>query len=105
METDENYLQDLSQKIIKSTTKPCPKCKTLIQKNEGCKHMTCTRCNHHFCYDCLLPFSIEGTREAPSNHTDYYRCNNYVIKTELDETEVKKELKSKTFFLNNFRAS
>ena len=30
--------------------KSCPKCYYLIQKSEGCNHMTCTRCSHEFCF-------------------------------------------------------
>ncbi|KDQ58690.1 hypothetical protein JAAARDRAFT_34527 [Jaapia argillacea MUCL 33604] len=34
--------------------KYCPGCQTLIEKNLGCNHMTCTSpgCNTHFCYVC-----------------------------------------------------
>nr|GLL18320.1 probable E3 ubiquitin-protein ligase RNF217 isoform X1 [Ipomoea trifida] len=31
----------------------CPQCKMLVEKSEGCIHMTC-RCNHQFCYRYLM---------------------------------------------------
>ncbi|RUS92224.1 hypothetical protein EGW08_000077, partial [Elysia chlorotica] len=33
----------------------CPICRRFIDKNGGCKHMTC-KCGHEFCWDCLSPF-------------------------------------------------
>lgn len=33
---------------LKRTTKPCPKCATLIQKIDGCNQMWCTHCNNAF---------------------------------------------------------
>lgn len=34
-------------------TKPCPKCRSPTEKNEGCNHMTCKSCAHHYCWICL----------------------------------------------------
>jgi hypothetical protein len=41
--------------LIEHTAK-CPKCQTNIEKNEGCKHMTCRKCEHQFCWECLKPW-------------------------------------------------
>lgn len=34
-------------------TKKCPNCRFAIEKNQGCRHMKCQKCNHHFCWDCM----------------------------------------------------
>ena len=33
--------------------KPCPSCKTPIEKNGGCKFMSCMWCNVTFCWKCF----------------------------------------------------
>ena len=30
----------------------CPTCRVYIQRSTGCPHMTCSRCDTEFCYDC-----------------------------------------------------
>ena len=44
--------------------KECPNCKSKIEKNEGCNHMTCSRCDYQFCWICLSKYS--------KNHYKWY---------------------------------
>ncbi|CDW74176.1 ibr domain containing protein [Stylonychia lemnae] len=41
--------------ILKKDAQKCPKCKVLIEKNDGCIHMKCYKCQHHFCWGCGFP--------------------------------------------------
>ncbi|XP_067943753.1 uncharacterized protein [Watersipora subatra] len=36
--------------------KKCPGCGFGIEKNEGCFRMSCTKCNAHFCWNCLTVY-------------------------------------------------
>ncbi|CEP13362.1 hypothetical protein [Parasitella parasitica] len=50
-------------------TKECPKCRSTIEKNGGCNHMTCRKCIYEFCWVCMGPWSEHGT--------SWYTCNRY----------------------------
>ena len=41
---------------VSSGVKPCPNCKTDIEKNGGCQHMTCQKCHIHICWLCMKTF-------------------------------------------------
>ena len=87
---------------ILANTKPCPKCKRPIEKNQGCMHMSCSQvrwrclfasrshasvqsmanadscplcsqCKYEFCWLCLAPWKEHG--EATGG---FYACNRHV---------------------------
>jgi len=66
-----------------ANTKDCPRttCGVLIEKNNGCNHMTCRQCSHEFCWMCNKPWK---------GHTDYYSCSKY------EKAQKKKAEKEKT---------
>ena len=47
-------LSKKNRKWLLTNSKDCPMCHTVYAKDQGCNHMTCTRCNPpvHFCYLC-----------------------------------------------------
>ncbi|ESR41949.1 hypothetical protein CICLE_v10013647mg, partial [Citrus x clementina] len=76
---------------ILANSKPCPRCKRPIEKNQGCMHMTCTPpCKFEFCWLCLGQWSDHGERTG-----GFYACNRYeTAKQEgvYDESEKRREM-------------
>ncbi|XP_072180798.1 ankyrin repeat and IBR domain-containing protein 1-like [Diadema setosum] len=63
-----------------TNSKPCPKCHSPIQKNEGCNHMKCTKCKHDFCWVCLEVWSKHSSETG-----GYFRCNRYEVVQKVEE--------------------
>ncbi|KAJ3397492.1 E3 ubiquitin-protein ligase rnf14 [Lobulomyces angularis] len=66
------YQEELKNKEWYSeNSQCCPSCKAAIQKSEGCNHMTCSKCNTHFCYRCgnlinqLSPYAHFNDKNSP----------------------------------------
>ncbi|KAH6816074.1 IBR domain-containing protein [Perilla frutescens var. frutescens] len=70
METSE---ESENLKWILANSKPCPKCKIPIEKNEGCLHMTCRPpCKFQFCWECLGAWSDHGRSTG-----GFFSCRHY----------------------------
>eukprot|EP00232_Nephroselmis_pyriformis_P027512 CAMPEP_0182861762 /NCGR_PEP_ID=MMETSP0034_2-20130328/5672_1 /TAXON_ID=156128 /ORGANISM="Nephroselmis pyriformis, Strain CCMP717" /LENGTH=532 /DNA_ID=CAMNT_0024993727 /DNA_START=163 /DNA_END=1761 /DNA_ORIENTATION=- len=58
---------------ILANSKPCPKCKRPIEKNQGCMHMVCSApCKFEFCWLCLGSWAEHGERTG-----GFYACNRF----------------------------
>ncbi|KAG6742507.1 hypothetical protein POTOM_053379 [Populus tomentosa] len=86
-----NSAESENMNWILANSKPCPKCKRPIEKNQGCRHMTCTPpCKFEFCWLCLGAWSDHGERTG-----GFYACNRYeAAKQEgaYDESERRREM-------------
>ena len=90
---------------LKLNTKKCPKCKTSIQKNQGCMHMTCSQCRYEFCWLCL------GDYRNHQKETGRGLCNSYedVVKAgraekqEISNAEmIEREMKRLEFYSDRY---
>jgi hypothetical protein len=81
---DETHVCDINDiktvDMLKSSTKPCPKCASLIHKIDGCNQMWCTHCNTAFGW-------LTGKIEKGAVHNPhYFEWFNNIDKT-TDTTE------------------
>ncbi|KAJ8559822.1 hypothetical protein K7X08_003880 [Anisodus acutangulus] len=86
-----NSAESENMNWILANSKPCPKCKRPIEKNQGCMHMTCTPpCKFEFCWLCLGAWLDHGERTG-----GFYACNRYESAKQegvYDEAERRREM-------------
>lgn len=64
--------------VTKENTKQCPFCLVWIEKNNGCKHMTCNHCQSEFCWLCLGDWKTHGNGFCPKNRVKRKTFNQMV---------------------------
>jgi len=57
---------------LAANTRPCPRCSTPIEKDEGCNHMTCRKCRYDFCWICREPWKLHTQATG-----GYFQCNRF----------------------------
>ncbi|KAB1213326.1 putative E3 ubiquitin-protein ligase ARI7 [Morella rubra] len=86
-----NSAESENMNWILANSKPCPKCKRPIEKNQGCMHMTCTPpCKFEFCWLCVGAWQDHGERTG-----GFYACNRYEAARQegvYDEAERRREM-------------
>ena len=81
---------------VNANTKPCPNCGTAIEKNGGCNHITCFKCNSHFCWICLHDWAKHGANA--------YNCNRYDPDQKAKGDEARQKLDRYIFYFDRFMA-
>lgn len=89
---------------ILANTKPCPNCRTRIEKNNGCNHMTCEQCKHHFCWICNGDWKDHNAETG-----GYYNCNKFHEKDgaegdQSDAAKAKRELDRYLHYYKRYHA-
>ncbi|KAJ4723272.1 RBR-type E3 ubiquitin transferase [Melia azedarach] len=86
-----NCAESENMNWILANSKPCPKCKRPIEKNQGCMHMTCSPpCKFEFCWLCLGAWADHGEGTG-----GFYACNRYETakqQGDYDEAERRREM-------------
>ena len=94
-----------SDNWVKINTKPCPKCKSPIEKNQGCMHMTCSQCKYEFCWLCLGDYrnhQAETGRSLCNSFADVEKAGRSKNKTLTDAYKIQQELKKFEHYSQRF---
>lgn len=93
----DKIMDSLNELWKKENSKPCPKCKSNIEKNQGCMHMTCLKCKHQFCWLCLDDWKTHG-----ANTGGFFKCNIYKEEDDTTKKDSHRDVKRLRFYTDRF---
>ena len=65
--------------------KKCPKCSIITEKNSGCNHITCTKCQHQWCWLCNEKYTQKHYKEGKCKGFQFFQPkNDYDIKLVME---------------------
>ena len=88
---DESMLEFAKNNFVKR----CPNCSIITEKNEGCNHITCTKCNYQWCWLCNKQYSFEHYVEG--------KCKGFQFYKPKDENDIKLAFEGKIYLRDSQR--
>ena len=74
-----------AERLETLNTQRCPNCNVRIEKNGGCSHMHCSRCDHHFTWE---PVTKSQTNDSTTSLINYINTTTPLeaLKEDLNKT-------------------
>jgi len=84
---NENLDKSMEEYAMNNFVKKCPKCSIITEKNNGCNHMTCTKCGYQWCWLCNQEYNV--------NHFIGGKCKGFQYFQPKNEYEIKLMMEGK----------
>ena len=84
---NENLDKSMEEYAMNNFVKKCPKCSIITEKNNGCNHITCTKCGYQWCWLC--------NQEYNENHFLGGKCKGFQFFQPKNEYEIKLMMEGK----------
>ena len=84
---NENLDKSMEEYAINNFVKKCPKCSIITEKNNGCNHITCTKCGYQWCWLCNQEYNV--------NHFLGGKCKGFQYFQPKSEYEIKLMMEGK----------
>ncbi|KAI5202959.1 hypothetical protein AUEXF2481DRAFT_8503 [Aureobasidium subglaciale EXF-2481] len=102
--TERGEEDERSRAEMEKISKECPECHAPIEKNDGCDHMTCSKCRHEFCWLCFVDYRNvrrEGNQLYNKSCLYYYP----ILREAEDEFLVAEDPEDELGFLQELEAA
>ena len=87
---NENLDKSMEEYAKNNFVKKCPKCSIITEKNNGCNHITCTKCGYQWCWLCNQEYNM--------NHFKGGKCKGFQFFQPQNDYEIKLMMEGKIKF-------
>ena len=87
---NENLEKSMVEYAKNNFVKKCPKCSIITEKNNGCNHITCSKCGYQWCWLCNQEYNV--------NHFKGGKCKGFQFFQPQNEYEIKLMMEGKINF-------
>ena len=78
---DKSILEYTSNNFVKK----CPNCNIIIEKNNGCNHITCAKCQYQWCWLCNEKYEVDHFNKGKCKGFQFFKPKNeYEIKLMME---------------------
>ena len=84
---NENLDKSMEEYAKNNFVKKCPKCSIITEKNNGCNHITCSKCRYQWCWLCNEEYNV--------NHFQGGKCKGFQFFQPQNDYEIKLMMEGK----------